>query len=51
MKQLFPEHKPIPPGMPKNMAGRNQGITIYELMVELKNRIKLDEKAFLTMIG
>ena len=29
MKVLFPEHKPIPPGMPKNAASKNQGITIY----------------------
>ena len=51
MKLLFPEHKPIPAGMPRNMASKNQGITIYQLMKELKARINLDEKAFQTMIG
>ena len=51
LKMLFPEHKPVPPGMPKNWNTRNPGLTIYELLRELKSRINIDEETCLTMVG
>lgn len=51
MKKLFPEFKPIPEHMPQNRSVKSNGIPIIELIAELKNRIKTDERKFLRMIA
>ena len=51
MKKLFPEHKPVPEGMPKNTENKNKGIPTFELINELKKRINVPDRAFLRMIG
>ena len=55
MKKLFPEFKPIPEHLPQNRPPKTQGIPAQELVAELQRRIcdndKMDEKAFLHMIG
>ena len=51
MKKLFPEHKPIPEGMPKNTENKNKGIATYELINELKKRINIPEQAYLRIVG
>jgi len=51
MKKLFPEHKPVPEGMPRNTENKNKGIPTFELINELKKRINVPDRAFLRMIG
>ena len=41
----------MPPGASQNKTGRPQGITISQLMGELKARISLPERSYLRMIG
>ena len=51
MKKLFPEFKPLPEGMLVARPNKNQGIPILELVQELKKRIKINEDAFVRMVG
>ena len=51
LKKLFPEFKPIPEHLPQNRPKNTHGISIQELVTELQQRIKIDDRAFHRMIN